>query len=106
LPASNTFLSRSTTWIQPRATSVEFATSTWKKGDVIYLSEDDPGEARILNFWIPYFWKDPGWNWVYFEFTTDPVSVCAVLEKDDAELVTSSVAVENGIRDRCGNLLE
>jgi hypothetical protein len=106
IPTSNTFLSRSGTWIQPRATSVEFATSTWRRGDFLYLSDNDPGEARILNFWIPYFWRDPGWNWVYWEFTTDPESVCTLLEKDDVEVVASSETIRNAIQDRCGNLLK
>lgn len=100
---SQTLLDRSSTWIQPRASSIEFAIGTWGKGDYIYLSSDDPGEARLLDFWLPYFWRAPGWHWVYWEFSTDPDSVCALLEQDHAQLVTSNPEVFESIESKCAD---
>lgn len=100
---SHTLLDRNSTWIQPRASSIEFAVGTWKDGDFIYLSSDDPGEARLLDFWLPYFWRQPGWNWVYQEFSNDPDSVCGLLAQDDAKLVTSLPELLESIELKCAD---
>jgi hypothetical protein len=100
---SQTLLDRASIWTQPRASSIEFAVGTWDEGDYIYLSSDDPGEARLLNFWLPYFWRAPGWHWVYWEFSNDPDSVCALLEQDDARLVMSNPEVVESIESKCAD---
>jgi len=99
-----TLLSRRADWIQPRASSIEFAISTWGKGDYLYLSSDDPGEARLLNFWMPYTWRSPGWNWVYFDASSSPETICELMREAPAHLVADT-EVTDGINDRCGELL-
>lgn len=94
-------LLRQTDWIQPRAGSVELAFSTWPAQNVMYLDSGDPGEARMLNFWLPYAWRGVGWNWAYLSSAADPVAACETLAQKPAQVLSFDTALLDQVRAIC-----
>lgn len=101
---SQTLFSRTNHWFQPRSSSVEFATNTWRQRELMVLSDRDPGEARILDFWLPYFWRQPGWNWVYWDFSSDPTSVCMLIRQEPVEIFAEENILAR-IQQSCGDAM-
>ena len=93
---SNSFFERSSDWIQPRASSVELAVSTWPSTTRVAFDESDPGESRLTNFWMPYFWKQPGWEWSYLVNDISPEGICGMLSQAPAEVVYWSDTLRDG----------
>ena len=93
---SNSFFERSSDWIQPRASSVELAVSTWPSSTRVAFDESDPGESRLTNFWMPYFWKQPGWEWSYLVNDISPEGICGMLSQAPAEVVYWSDTLRDG----------
>ena len=96
---------RGTDWIQPRAGSVEFAVSTWPATDVMYLDSSDPGEARMLNFWLPYSWRGVGWNWAYLSTPSDPVAACDTLRQTPARVLSFDPVLLDQVMADCGDVV-
>ena len=93
---TNSFFERSSDWIQPRASSVELAVSTWPSTTRVAFDESDPGESRLMNFWMPYFWKQPGWEWSYLVNDISPEGICGMLLQAPAEVVYWSDTLRDG----------
>lgn len=98
-------------WHGPPFVFVEFSQSL-DKASGTWRAETRDANDRLLNFWSPLFWNsDPVstidyYNWIYGNWKpTDLSTMCPILQKSGALVITRSLSLEDRLNTACGQRL-